>query len=415
MYVVQKEAASEVKQALKRILADNDLCEKITDYAQEEFNLPSGRLADYYTERLNVTEAKPEIFWYLVNIADRIEKKNGSFVASIYTPQEIEAYKGMRFSILKAKFPIRIPCLQVADDQWIGASDTHFLMELRASQLINYNANAQRIMKQRIVHGNVTYQISVNKASVAQIRKLMEDGTYISNTITLNIPQDEYEFSYDDKAKELVIRNLDHFDITDGYHRYLAMAQIYDINENFNYPMEIRIVHFSDVKARQMIWQEDQKTKMTKIESRSLNPNLACNRIVEAMNADPTFYWNGLISNKQGAVNFAELAEVVRWFYYLPAKITSRKDETKFIIRLPKEIDPKINLAIDADDRLMEKADFRDLMIIFYCITTFDGNEITEKAKKGLANKDKLSVRFRTKRARKGLVTEIAAIINEGS
>lgn len=414
MYITQKEASPEVKRALRRLLADDDLRKKTIDYAQEKFNLPSGRLADYYTARLNVDESDTEMFWYLVNTADYILKKNGELVARIYTPQEIAAYKGMQFKILKANFPIRIPCMKVADDQWVGASNTHFLMGLRASQLINYNTNAQRVMRQRVVHGNVTYQISVNKAAVAQIRKLFEDGTYIPNTITLNIPEQEYDFSYDEKQRELVIRSLDHFDITDGYHRYLAMAQIYDLDETFNYPMELRIVHFSDTKAKQMIWQEDQKTRMTKIESSSLNPNLACNRVVEAMNSDPAFYWNGMISNRGGAVSFAELAEVIRWYYYLPAKVTSRKSEVQFVMRIPKEIDPKINLAIDADDRLMERVDFRDLMIIFYCIQNFNGEEITERTREGLANKKKLSVRFDSRKPGKGLYNEIAAIVGKG-
>lgn len=414
MFYEQSEVAGEIKKSLHRLLENNGLLNNVNKYAEEQFNLPTGILADYYTERLSVKEAKPEIFWYLVNISDFING-NHKLVEKIYTPQEQEAYKDLRYKTLKMDFPIKIKCIPVASDQWIGATDTKFLMKLRSSQLINYNSNAQRLLTQRIVHGNVTYQITVNKSAVKEIRKSFENGTYVPNTITLNIPEEEYDFHYDPKESELVINSLDHFDITDGYHRYIAMSQIFDIDDTFNYPMEIRIIHFNNAKARSMIWQEDQKTRMKKIDADSLNPNIACNRVVEAMNTDPTFYWNGMIARRGGLVNYGELAEVLRYYYYIPAKIQNKKSENQFVIRTPKEIDPKINIAVSVDDRLTtENVDFRDLMIIFYCIKNYEGADIAEHCKKGIDSKGKLSDRFNVRKAGRGVMREVAAIC-EGS
>lgn len=414
MFITQEEATPKVKTALRKLLANNDLCDKTSKFGEEKFNLPSGRLADYYTERLNVAEAKPEVFWYLVNIADFING-NHKLVDKVYTEQEKEFYKSLRFKIAKAHFPLRIPCYRVADDQWIGPTDAKFFMDLRGSQLINYNTNTQRLMTQRIVHGNVTYQITVNKAEVAEIRQAFQDSTFIPNVITLGIPENEYDFSYNEEKKELIIKSLDHFDIVDGYHRYLAMSGEYDANENFNYPMELRIVHFSETKSKLMVWQEGQGEDMTEVDNDTMNPNLISNKIVEAMNIDPLFCWNGQISRRGGLVEYGELAEVIRG-YYITRQLTSKKEENALVFGLPKEIDPKINVAVGADSRLLtDHVDFIDLMIIFNCITKYEGKEIAEHCKIGLSNRAKLdSKKYSFRRCRRGLMNEISTIC-EGS
>lgn len=154
-------------------------------------------------------------------------------------------------------------------------------MKFRDAQLINYNENAQRAMK-KVVEGNdVFYQISLNKKAVEGIKESFNNNTYISNTITLNIPVDG-EFIYN--GEELVITKLEHFDILDGYHRYIAMSEITNINPDFDYTMELRIVSFTDEKARQFIWQEDQKTKMKKIDSDAFNQNTYSNQIIGMLN-----------------------------------------------------------------------------------------------------------------------------------
>ena len=69
-----------------------------------------------------------------------------------YSDLEINQYLTEKLEVDTVKFPIRLKCLQVSDDQWIGAADTNFFMKLRRAQLIRYNANAQRVMK-RIIKG----------------------------------------------------------------------------------------------------------------------------------------------------------------------------------------------------------------------------------------------------------------------
>lgn len=128
--------------------------------------------------------------------------------------------------------------------------------------MINYNVNAQRTM-QRVIKGDKElYRITLNKHAVNSIRRSFESGEFIPNTITLNIPEDpENEFYYNEKNSELVIKNINHFDISDGYHRYVAACQAYDQNDKFNYPLEIRIVSFDNDKVKKFIFQEDQKQR----------------------------------------------------------------------------------------------------------------------------------------------------------
>lgn len=418
MKIREEDAAKIVEKGLNQFQWDKEKRNKATEFLEEKYNFPSGRFADYYTQRLPVgdlAKSHRDILFYLASAIDLVDKQ-AKAVDQIFTPMEIDGFSKAKFQTLKANFPIRIKCVRVDEDQWIGVTDVHFLMALRASQLINYNTNAQRVVQRLISHGNETYRISINKKAVSEIRGSFEDGQYIPNTITLNIPQPEKpgdptpDFYYDEKNCELVIRLIDHFDISDGYHRYIAMAQIYDNDETFNYPMELRITNFSEGKAREMIWQEDQKTRMSKVDSDSMTTRFPVNRIVDRLNTDQTSNWSHCISRKDGIVDYGQLAEVIN-FYYIKGKRVPKKEEQKFVLETVMKIEPGLNTVIMLIPDLLEKVDFKDLMIIFYCLTHYENSEVVEKVKKGRANKDKLSKRFATQIPTKVMVKEIDKIM----
>lgn len=195
----------------------------------------------------------------------------------------------------------------IDEDQYMCKIDVEFLISLRKSSMIKYNVNAQRAL-QRVVRGDVEYyKIQLNKHAVEQIKDSLLNNIYIPNTLTFNIPLDtKSDFYYDEKEKELVINDLDHFDISDGYHRYVALTQLYDNDNNFNYPMELRIVNFEDDKIKQFIFQEDQKTKMTKMNSDSMNVDKASNKIIERLNANSAF--KGKIGRAGENIDFAKFS-----------------------------------------------------------------------------------------------------------
>jgi hypothetical protein len=80
--------------------------------------------------------------------------------------------------------------------------------------------------------------------------------------------------------------------------------------------MELRIVNFTEDKAKQFIWQEDQKTQMRKIDSKSMNMNSSANIVVTRLNENVRCNLKGLISRNEGTIPFGELAELVDYFYF---------------------------------------------------------------------------------------------------
>lgn len=284
---------------------------------------------------------------------DSIDKAlNENNLAKFYTPNEINNYIKYRDKI-SISFPLEIHCIKINNEQYIGKCDVDFLIALRNSQLINYNKNAQRTLRRVAKGDSEYYEISINKTAVKRIQEAYRTGTFISNTITLNIPQDvESDFYYDEKEHILIINSIEHFDITDGYHRYVAMCKEKDKNPNFNYDMELRLVNFSLDKTRQFIYQEDQKTKMAKSDSDSMNTTRLSNIITERLNADMRFLLKGCIDRNDSLINFAEFSDDLEYIFSLKkSKITNKE-----LMQIEKNIRDNINyLAENNDDILVNK------------------------------------------------------------
>ena len=104
--------------------------------------------------------------------------------------------------------------MQVDQNQWIGSIKASELMALSDKQLLYYNERTQRPL-QHVEHGEVQYwRPYVNRSALASIEKSFREGTYIPNTITLNIPDAIPD--YDEDTMTLSIEGIDHFDILDG-------------------------------------------------------------------------------------------------------------------------------------------------------------------------------------------------------
>lgn len=204
-------------------------------------------------------------------------------VNSFFTPKEVKEYGKTTKTAGKNIFPIKWKMVQIDDRQFIGKITVEELMRLRDLQLLNYNPQAQRPMQTKEFNGEVMLVPTLNASAVRAIKESYLNKTYIPNTLTLNIPIED-SFEYDESENELIVYKLEHFDILDGYHRFRALSDIYNLDETFDYSMELRIVSFSDEEARQFIYQEDQKTKMRRIDSESYNQNNFANQIIQELN-----------------------------------------------------------------------------------------------------------------------------------
>lgn len=302
--------------------------------AREKYGVPDNMFTDFVTMRKNITEADTFMLFILTDILFDLNTASNYF-----TETECKTLSKSKWHIEKVQFPLCFNMTKVNEEQYIGTISVKELMQLKDAQLINYNENAQRTMRHLVKGGMEVYQISLNKEAVHAIMESYEGDIYIPNTITLNLPE-EAEYIYDDKKQQLVIINTDYFDILDGYHRYIAMSKIHDQNPDFDYQMELRLVQFTEDKARRFIWQEDQKTKMRKIDSDSMDSAKLSNKIVDRMNNDGSFILSGKISRNKGIINAAYLASIIDLIYLRGIK---KSEELKKV----KEISERLKNAIE--------------------------------------------------------------------
>lgn len=351
----------------EKIIFNKEATENIVKYLNDTFNIPTGLSMDLIAGRINLVDCSEYILFTLSNAIDVNLKQN--IVNGYFTELEIKEYSSTKYKTETIKFPIIIPCEQVSADQWIGVADVNFFIKLRKAQMINYNVNAQRTMRKKIRGESIIYQIALNTGAIKAISNLMKRKLYIPNTITLNIADDiDAKYYYDKDKRELVIEKLNHFDISDGYHRYISMCQLKDADPDFNIPMELRLIAFDDNKVRQFIYQEDQKTKMRKIDSESMNMDAPANIIVERINNDPMFNLRGKISRNNGNINQSDFAEVIKYFYLSGKNITSSSNRE--IISIQKDIVEKMNYLTESNLEYLDKVfNKKELAILGKCFT----------------------------------------------
>ena len=239
----------ELSKKITQIASDK---KKVTERAaviSKKHNIPYEQVTDLLTLRIPISISDE-------NIAFAIAEEFEISLEKYFSESEISKLSKWKYKKTEFKFPIEFNMVQVNDrQQWTGKITVAELMKLRDSQIINYNTNTQRVMK-RIVKGNEEYyQVVVNKKAVRSMMEMFRKRIFISNTITLNMPEDTvYEFEGDENDNgTLVIKKMEHFDIIDGYHRFLALSELYNLDSTFEYTMELRITNYSEDICRQFI------------------------------------------------------------------------------------------------------------------------------------------------------------------
>ena len=351
-----------------RSIAINDsYMKKAMSIALRNHNIEQGFVFDIFTAKKNIREYSDFIAYVIAECIDKCKETN--YAQEYFTQSEIIDYRKHVYKEGSAlSLPIELEMLKIADDQYIGRTDTRFLMKLREAGLITYNKNTQRSFRRKIKNHIEVYELALSKQAVRSIKKNFLKGVYIPNMITFNIsmePDRNNSFQYDEERRLLIIDELDSFDILDGYHRYVALCSICDEDPEFNYPMELKIVNFSEDKARRFVFQEDQKTKMRKVDSESFNPDRYANIVCEQLNEDPGFYYCGQLNRADGYIPFGDFADLVNHFYFRDKK--SEKSDRKEIFKIENEIKQKFNcLAVAGDyDRRFSKLELGIILEIF--------------------------------------------------
>ena len=389
----------EARPFLNKMLFNKDESNAVADYCATAYDLPRGYAMDLIANRRSLADETDKILFYIADAIDTVKKTK--FVDNFFTKNEKENYVESKYTgdIIDK---IYIPCIEVHHDmQWIGSVDVHWLMNLRKANKIRYNADKQRV-RQRLFKGEEPiFKNTVKEKSVREIARLMKDGNYIPDDITLDIPDDvECKYNYYDTQKEMVIDNIDTFDITDGYHRYLAMCRCYDEDPSFNYPTEIRITKFSMVRTQQFIYQKDQKNKMTITNSRSMNNFRPSNDVVNRLNERGSgFARAGEILRNEKGIEFAGLSDVIEYYWF-----KGKKEEVSIreIAQVKQEVQEIMNLWIysDVDYWIERYIEFRQLVIFFWLVKDKKKTpqEAGEMLKRAIEKKQLSKIKNRTMR-----------------
>ena len=343
-----------IRRSFNKLIVSNAKFDELVKYAKNKYNMNGEIFSDYYSARLSLSFAT-EFELYVMSDTIQTYTASKDRLSEWFTEREISNFSTIKFDNEDSiKFPIAFDVIKIADDQWSGGTNTDIINDLRKRSLINYNPDTQRTMQKVIKHGNESYKIMVNKKAVSSIKRNFEEETFIPNTITLNIsPTDENaDFYYDSKDHKLIVNNISAFDITDGYHRYLAIAQESIENNKFSYPMELRITNFDIDKAQRFIYQEDQKTKMRKTDSDSYNNFSAPNTVVTKLNSNSNSNIKGMISRNDGLINFGKLADSIKSVYFTGG---DKKEDRIKVINVSNELIEDFNLLTETDLSFLER------------------------------------------------------------
>ena len=344
---------------------DRDIVINLINMLKEKYDIPSEYSNDLLTLRKKFDNEPMEILYCFTTV---LAPKN---IEKYFTELERKKLSTYKYKKKKVKFPLKFKMVQIAEDQWVGRITAQQLMMLRDAQLIRYNANTQRQLK----HVGNYYTIDIRQKTVNEIAELLKTDVYIPDPITLNIPE-EVNFKYDEVEMELSIKSLEYFDILDGYHRYIAISKIYNLDSKFDYDMELRLVSFPEGKAQQFIWQQDQKTKMRKIDSEAMNQSNAGSLVATRLNYDRVFDLNGQISRSNGIIDYASIVKLINVYYF---KNISKSQERKKIIEVTNELRDKINSIIsEAPNILSEEWSYKFLLSVILCCANYNGNHMKD-------------------------------------
>lgn len=332
-------------------------------YCKQKYGYPESRLSDFLTKRMTLSEGSDwDLFVVFDTIMSQIPTKNK--LTTYFTETEINEYSSTKYKKpKKTGFPLKFKMIEVADDQWIGRITARELVLLRNAGVIRYNKNIQRTMKRGYRGRTEEYRITENKKSIKEIKDSMQAGTFISNTITLNIPDDvESEFKYDEDTMILTITKANSLDIIDGFHRLIALEQAANMDKKWDYPMELRISNYSESKGQRFVYQEDQKTKMRKIDSDSFNVEDEAIKCVTRLNEDPQCNLSGQINRNEGLISLAEMAAIVQKLHF---QDLGKKAARVRSVELAKELREDFNTLTEFDTKYMtERYSFPNLYIV---------------------------------------------------
>ena len=316
------------RELFEKNVLNRSLHRKVGKELLSQWNIPLSITNDLLTLRRDTKSESDYILYHVMYAMDKNSLPKG------YPPAHLKDELNQKYNDEKVEFPLEYEMIQIDDDQWIGKTTARELFRLSNTTLINYNENAQRLMKKIVSPSGEHYEYQTNYRAIDTMCDLIVKGRFIPNTITLNIPTDnKNDFYYDDRAKKIVIKKLKTFDILDGYHRLRAFIKVCTLDPAFDFPMELRITNYDDDRARQSIFQDFQRTNITKVDANSLNIYNAANIIVKKIQNNAMY--GNIVAYNKGIINSPTLSQAITVIYKINPSISYKNSE---IDKISKEI-----------------------------------------------------------------------------
>ena len=345
-----------------RYVSSYDIKNMVADTCRKKYGMKVLRCQMILSGGAAIREvSEVEIFWILDSLQDVVKNANCD-LNEYFSKNKIEEYGKAKFESVSVKFPIRLDMIASGEDKWIGIINAQTLVRWRSEGYLKYNKNIQRRVKTVLRGGKYIETIDLNLKSVNEMIPLFKEHKFISNVLTFNL-SDTADFYYDPEEKVIIIRSCEGFDMTDGYHRLVALEKVIEEDPNFDYLMELRLTCFSEEKANFFIWQEEQRTPMQKRSIKSYNMDDLANKITRKINESSSCNLSGSIV-RGGLIDFSTFSDCIDYYYIREMK---EKEKKVAIVTVPKEVIGCINRLTDDNPDILTWAFTKvDVLVMVY-------------------------------------------------
>lgn len=267
---------------IEQIINENENNKKFITLAKTKImdkGVSAGEFAEIWNHVIPMQDISIVMLYIFTQALYSITQNGKIKPEKYFTPTEIK--DGRNIKIENREEPVEYPIvfknvLKGREDQYLFFLPIGEVKKLYDSQLISYNFETQR--EPRLTYNKkddeIIKSINIVASSVKEISESLTEGSFITNTITLNLLADGTDhFTYD---KGVLTIEAGQINVLDGFHRIMGMITAASNNENIDYITEVRFTNFTIAKAKRFIVQEDKRNKINK---RYIHTNLDTNKI----------------------------------------------------------------------------------------------------------------------------------------
>lgn len=160
---------------------------------------------------------------------------------------------------------------KTSDNRYVCTKATYQEMsEIFAQGLITYNIRTQRETTTIVFNGQYIEIPTIRQNPIVKMTKLMVDGKFTPNMITLNLRKTGEEmlpeYNEKDRTLEIWVDNERSFlDIIDGMHRMSAAMRAVEMNPDIDMYTMISILYYTEEEAQEYIDQEAHHTPISQV------------------------------------------------------------------------------------------------------------------------------------------------------